>query len=115
MSRDNRSVRLSVYVKECCPLCDDALHVIEEVRRQTPFDVDVVDITTDRELFERYRDLIPVVAYKGEDLFYGKVSAHRLRQLMRAAAKGADPNATLTPRYKAFLNRLRILLRERNS
>lgn len=107
-------MRLTVYVKECCPLCDQALHVIEGVRRSTRFEYDVVDITTDSDLFERYRNLIPVVSYTGEDLFYGKVSAHRLESIVRRICGANSADSPLSPRYKQFLKRLRTMLVERH-
>ena len=65
------------------------------------------DIEQDPAAWEAYHMLIPVVELDGEAIFYGKVSAHRLRQILRAKEAGAP---ALTPRYKAFLRRLRDML-----
>ena len=70
----------------------------------------VVDIEQDPAAWEAYHLLIPVVELDGEAIFYGKVSPHRLREILRAKDAGAP---ALTPRYKAFLRRLRDMMAKR--
>ena len=104
-------MRLTLYTKDCCHLCEDAIAALERVRREIPFDVEYVDITSDPDLFERYRHLIPVLVHEGEELFYGKVSAHRLKEMLRSAGEASDRRGSLlSPRYKAYLKQLRALL-----
>lgn len=104
-------MRFTLYTKPCCPLCDEALAVIERVRRKTPFALDVVNIESDPELKERYQHLIPVLACDGEELAYGKVSEHRLRQILQRGEAGAAP--LLPERYRRFLARLAEILQQR--
>ena len=109
-------MELTIYTKACCHLCEEALAAVEEVRREIPFTLVQVDIEQDPVARERYRHLIPVVTLAGEEIFYGKVSKHRLRELLlRAADRRADGEPLLSPRYAAFLARLRDLLRRRSS
>lgn len=110
-------MRFTLYTKPCCPLCDDAMEVVRLVQKQIPFELDVVDISENPQLWERYQDLIPVLTLGDEDLFYGKVSAHRLKQIVRTAQKNqrGDKVSILPPRYKAFLSRLRGLLADQRS
>lgn len=54
-----------------------------------------VDITGDSHLEAAYGQLIPVTAINGEVVFYGKVSALRLRRLLGGGS--------LSQRYQAFL------------
>jgi glutaredoxin-like protein DUF836 len=53
--------------------------VIEEVRRDLDFDVELVDIGGDPELEARYREHIPVVEIDGERAFTYFVDADALR------------------------------------
>lgn len=99
--------KLVLYTKTNCPLCDEAKGVLHEVQREIPFFLEERDIEQDPAAWEAYHLLIPVVELDGEAIFYGKVSAHRLRQILRAKEAGAP---ALTPRYKAFLRRLRDML-----
>lgn len=96
--------KLVLYTKTNCPLCDQAKGVLLNVQQEIPFLLEERDIEADPSAWERYHTMIPVVELDGEVIFYGKVSAHRLRQIL-AAKQGGRP--ALTPRYKAFLQRMR--------
>lgn len=101
-------MRFTVYTKACCPLCDEALEVMQRVQRQHPFEIQTIDIEGDPRLMQAYRNLIPVVTLDGVELFYGRVSAHRLREIVRAnASKTGTPRSVLSPRYRDFLQKLR--------
>jgi glutaredoxin len=58
-------MRLVLYGRDGCHLCDDARDVL--VRVGHPFEE--VDIETDPELHKRYLERIPVVALDGEELY----------------------------------------------
>jgi glutaredoxin len=62
-----RTVRL--YGREGCHLCDDALAVLERLRADEPFALEVVDIEQDPALHARYLERIPVIALDGDELF----------------------------------------------
>jgi len=54
-------VKVTLYSKPDCHLCDDALLELEHIARRTPFDIEVVDITTDAALLKKYGERIPVL------------------------------------------------------
>jgi glutaredoxin len=60
---------VEIYSKADCPLCDEAKDVIVSVRQRVPFELKVVDIEADPELFARYRYDIPVVFIDGSKAF----------------------------------------------
>jgi glutaredoxin len=74
-----------VYHAAGCHLCERALRVVEEVRAEREFDLEVVAIDGDPELEARYRELIPVVEIDGvrEFLYYVQPDAFR-RKVQRA-------------------------------
>lgn len=109
-SRSDAGLRLVLYTKANCSLCDEAKGVLLHVRREIPFHLEERDIEKDPSAWEAYHLMIPVVELDGEVIFYGKVSAHRLKEILRAKEAG-EP--ALTPRYKAFLERLRDRLAKR--
>jgi hypothetical protein len=51
-----------------CWLCDDALGALRRLSRQTPLDIERVDITRDPALLDRYVIRIPVLAVGGAEL-----------------------------------------------
>lgn len=102
--------KIVLYTKADCPLCDTAKGALLQVQREIPFLLEERDIEQDPAAWEAYHLLIPVVELDGEAIFYGKVSPHRLREILRAKDAGAP---ALTPRYKAFLRRLRDMMAKR--
>ncbi len=71
--------RVRVLVAPGCHLCDAALGVIEHVRADNPFELEVVDISGDDDLEVRYRLDIPVVEIDGELAFTNFVTDEGLR------------------------------------
>jgi hypothetical protein len=76
---------VTLYTKPDCCLCDEALEVIERVRAQVGFDLERVDVTGDRGLYDRYRERLPVVAVDGAEVFDYHVDEQRLRQMASVA------------------------------
>jgi hypothetical protein len=56
--------------------------VIESVRRETPFELEIVDIAADSGLERRFRSDIPVVEVDGTLAFRYFVVADELRRLL---------------------------------
>lgn len=77
-------VRLTLYSKANCGLCEEAYDVIQAVRTELAGTVELalelVDITTDSQLMARLRYDIPVLAIDGVDAFRHHVDAERLRR-----------------------------------
>jgi glutaredoxin len=71
-----------VYHAPGCHLCERALEVVEDVRADAGFDLELVDISGDEALEARYRERLPVVEVDGEEAFTYFVAADRLRALV---------------------------------
>ena len=54
--------------------------MLERVRRDTPFELDEIDITGDADLERRYRERLPVVVIDGEEAFTYFVYPDALRR-----------------------------------
>lgn len=78
----NKPFTVTIFSKADCCLCDKAKEIVEKVARDYPLQVEVFDITTDPEIFEKYRYVIPVVAINGEEKFVSKVSELWLRRAL---------------------------------
>jgi glutaredoxin len=79
-----------VYTASGCHLCEAALEVVEAVRREVPFELEVVDIGGDPALEAVYRELLPVVEIEGERAFTWFVDPEALRErLLRPGAAGS--------------------------
>ena len=80
---------LILYTKPDCSLCDDAQAALERVRTRMPFDLEVLDISTDRGLAERYGERIPVVLVDGEETWEYVVDERELERRLGAGAEAA--------------------------
>jgi glutaredoxin len=62
-------VRIVLYSRPGCGLCDEAREVIEAQRALTPFDLVEVDISGDDAMELEYGIRIPVVEIDGQEVF----------------------------------------------
>ena len=75
-------VKVVLYGKPGCHLCDDARAVVSEAVAGRDVDLEEVDVTLDPALEHRYGERIPVLAVDGDELFEyvvdGRALAERL-------------------------------------
>jgi glutaredoxin len=76
--------RVTLYSRPGCHLCDDARAVIEAVCADLGEAYEEIDITTDDDLEDRYRDEIPVTLVDGRQHDFWRVDAARLRAALGA-------------------------------
>jgi Glutaredoxin-like domain (DUF836) len=75
--------RLTLYSKPGCHLCDDMKQVIESVARRVPLTLDVVDISSDQTLAERYGLEIPVLLIEGRKAAKYRLTEQQLEEKLR--------------------------------
>jgi glutaredoxin len=75
-------VKLTLYGKAGCCLCEEAKAAVAEVREDIPFDFEEVDISLDPRLHREYGERIPVIDVNGEEAFELGVDAAALRNLL---------------------------------
>ena len=80
---------ITIYSRHGCHLCDDAQNILESLREELNFVIDVIDIDQDAELIKLYSDQVPVIHidgihhdfYKVDPLrFKSSLEKHRQRQ-----------------------------------
>ncbi|WP_347548836.1 glutaredoxin family protein [Pseudalkalibacillus hwajinpoensis] len=69
-----------LYTKEACPLCEKAHHLLEDLQREIPFSLNIVDIYQDDQFLEKYMLMIPVVEIDAEIVEYGRISKKSIRK-----------------------------------
>lgn len=79
-----RSLKLRIYSKPECHLCDDAKEIVSRVGALYPLEVETVDIEKDPEAYELYRDEIPVGFLEGRKLFKYRIDETTLRRALDA-------------------------------
>lgn len=75
---------VTLYTRPGCHLCDDARAVLEEVARERPFDLEVIDVNTSAELADRYGLEVPVVLIDGQKAFMYRVDREALRKQLQS-------------------------------
>ncbi|MGB8215774.1 MAG: glutaredoxin family protein [Candidatus Methanoperedens sp.] len=76
-------VTITIYSKKNCHLCDIAKEALIKIREEFPFSLIEVDIEKDKELFEKYKYLIPVIEIDGEKIFTYKVNEAELKTILK--------------------------------
>jgi glutaredoxin len=74
---------ITIYSKPDCHLCDRAKEVIDRCRSKVEFVVEVVDISQNPELLQRYRHDIPVILLDGNEIARHFVRERKLLELLQ--------------------------------
>ena len=81
-ARPTPGLKVILYGRPGCHLCEDALTLIEQVRSRVPFELEQRDIESDDGWFKRYLERIPVVELDGREIFELFVDAQQLEQML---------------------------------
>lgn len=76
-------IKLRLYSRGKCPLCDHAKLVLGEVQKELGIQYEEIDIDKSDELTELYGLMIPVVEWQGEIIQYGQVNKYKLCQYIK--------------------------------
>jgi len=91
--------RVLFYTKADCPLCDEADVLLARLQGEYGFTIQKVDISSDSELFERYKFTVPVIVVGNGLTVEAPVTEERLRwALDRALGVGATSAGAAVPR-----------------
>lgn len=73
-------MKVTLYGRPGCHLCDEAREALLRVQAKAPFTVEEINIETDDALHKRYLERIPVILLNGEHLFDYEVDEPALEQ-----------------------------------
>jgi glutaredoxin len=85
-------MKLTLYTKPDCCLCEEAERTIERVRGDRYFDLEKIDVSNDQALLNEYGELIPVVFIDNRRAFELRVDEKDLRDCLAAATR--DPRSS---------------------
>ena len=74
-------MRVVLYSRTDCHLCQQALAVLERLRLSEPFTLEVRDIDEDPDLLKRYDWRVPVVSIDGREVAEGTLDESALERL----------------------------------
>jgi glutaredoxin len=78
-------MRVVLYSRAGCHLCDAARDVLLAERSRTPFELEEVDVAGDDELEREYGIRIPVVKIDGQERFEFQVDPAELLTIVRGS------------------------------
>lgn len=85
-------MRVTIYVKDDCPLCDEAKEQLAGLAGQYPHTLVEVDIGSDPSLLRRYGELVPVIE-AGPYTLRAPFDPAQLKVTLAAAAQGHEQRA----------------------
>lgn len=75
-------VNITIYSKNNCHLCDIAMETLLKIRKEFPFSLTEINIEKDKEIFEKYKYLIPVIEIEGKEVFTYRVNENELKKIL---------------------------------
>ncbi len=78
-----RRIRVEIFSKDDCSLCDKAKAVLLDVQPEFDFELQEIDITQNPTTFERFKEEIPVIFINGRKAFKYHVQPEALRKKLR--------------------------------
>jgi len=71
---------VTLYSRPECGLCEEMKAILVRVRRDIPFTLEQVDVSTDPELESRFGPEVPVLLVNGRKAFKYRLTAGELRR-----------------------------------
>ena len=79
-------IALTLYSRPGCHLCDEMKDVVRRVAQSVPLQLEEIDISTSRELEDRYGLEIPVLLVEGKKAAKYRIGEEELRRVLTARA-----------------------------
>lgn len=76
---------LTLYYRDHCSLCEEALVMLEWLREDYPFDLEQIDIAEHEELEAKYLFEIPVVSHEGQVISQGRYDDSKVEEFIKYA------------------------------
>ena len=76
---DGTRLRLTLYGRSYCHLCDEMLAALATLRGEFGFAVDVVDVDDDAAVEQRFGTLVPLLMHAGTELCRYHLDAGKVR------------------------------------
>ena len=77
-------IRIDIYSRPGCHLCDEAKAVIEPLREQYAMVLRTINVESSADLENRYGSDIPVVFVNGDEAFRHRVDRFELERKLKA-------------------------------
>jgi glutaredoxin len=79
-------IRVTLYTRAGCCLCEEAKQVLVEARGRAAFEFEEIDIDRHPEWLPLYNEEVPVIAINGSKAFKYKVATDEFLKILAARA-----------------------------
>lgn len=80
-----KKIQVEIYTKEGCHLCDVAEAVLKKVQQRYDFQIKQVNITQGKQIYEEYKEQIPVIFINGHKAFKYQIDEKQLVKKLKNA------------------------------
>ena len=77
-----RPLRLTVYSRAWCHLCDDMVASLRGMQAISPFELEVVDVDADPALEALYGERVPVLTADGSELCHYRLDERKVNEYL---------------------------------
>ncbi len=77
-------MKVTVYSKRDCHLCEEALQALRRLQGQHPFELEALDITEDQIRLKRYEQFVPAIFIDGAHTYSYHLDEADFLQRLRA-------------------------------
>ena len=78
----DRKVRLRLYSRSYCHLCEDMFAALEQLRGEFSFELAVVDVDAEPAALARYDERVPVLEADGQELCHYFLDDAKVREYL---------------------------------
>lgn len=83
-------LRVTLYTRQGCHLCDDALAMLQQFQKTYPHSLSLIDIDSAPELIALYGDKVPVIAVGSRPRLWGRINKVLLERLLHAQTRASS-------------------------
>ena len=73
------TIKVEIYTRKGCHLCEAAEQIVREVRSEIPFELQIIDIEGNSDLEKEFGEEVPVTLINGRRHDYFKVDKVRFK------------------------------------
>ena len=93
-----KPVRLTLYYREGCHLCQNMLQALRGLQSRLGFELELVDVDRDTRLRQRYDEWVPVLCQEEQELCHYDLDEQAVREacLRQASGPALNSSASIT-------------------
>ena len=76
-------VHLVLYSRDGCHLCEDMIEHLNQLKEDYPFELEIRDVDSLGEWFNRYNELVPVLESDGQEICRYFLDQQQLIELLK--------------------------------